>query len=332
MTDTRALVEPGNSPTSTRKDFKLDTRARLSRLRNSGSFIASQTFDQQMDTPRHSYPIAYTILGSRAAEVDRALNSWSLSPVGARIVRNVKMLEHFLAPRSMASLLGPLAAGSLEAIPLIYEHRCRDFKMCGGRVQDPPPLIGRAVDEETFATRLWERRVFFSVPQAKEALQRLGNGFGLPDRLRGQLMSPHISWVTFDTANGHPWAFADGASADELRASLGLSIITLGAPLLLLTYKRSRQLDLFRPTVADAELCEHFEPAGAKSPRHGLTVPWGQEMIELARRDIRHQRATDPLFTGAGTIRNNRVVSRPEAVHASVTFDQVDFIRAERRN
>jgi hypothetical protein len=255
-----------------------------------------------------SYKRAAKSLSKRQRRAIRAtLVRWSRnSSPGREIVRNIDPLERFLPSDNMKQILTVIYEARnerLDRLEALYASECYKHVRTGGKIRCPAPIaVGRAVEKEVFIEYLRKLPYFGTAQAAEDFVKRLVKKDSLSKGEASQLMSAYSGWVTWDdsTLGPDPFCFARSAiSAEIVRASLGLDPDGKwrGKPLLLLVY-RSSDLDLYRPTVADAGLYLFFEPPPSGLDAHGLTKPRPPGM--------------------------NRPISglqpRPEAVHGPCTF------------
>jgi hypothetical protein len=224
--------------------------------------------------------------------------------------------ERFLPDPAMLALITTVRVNAASALSLLrteYVHECRKFVLEGGEVQFSAvgTQLGRAVDKQIFIDFLSQN--FPSIFSSRKSAERFVNRLLIPTtRISNHearaFMSSHAVWVTWNATNnsGDPFEFAKHARADEVRANLGLKSARKGRSphILLLCYKCNGNLKIYRPTVADAELYEFFEPP--TDGEHGWTVPWPPE-------EISH------LPAGA------ELAPRPEGLHRKLTIDILDI-------
>ena len=225
--------------------------------------------------------------------VPKHLESEAFLPVKYMVVLLRMVYDHYAAPISQ-----------LEDAFVVL---CRTIKRKGGRVRlsPMPSILGQAVDREVFEDRLfklYQDKPFIDPDDVTDFVEDLIAGkppTGIYAQMAMNLYD--LAWATWECGGDQPFSFRSSNSPDEVRASLGLDLLHKGMPLLLLEYERpTRKLDLYRPTIADAELFHQFDPPLLETKAHGYTRPWPKEVVNGF--DPNHPPPWEP-------------VSRPEGVH-----------------
>lgn len=209
--------------------------------------------------------------------------AWSAeSEAGAIVTANLNPREHFLPVSRMRKLLLAIYRHrkvEFSALEKSYELECHKHVLKGGVIRCPrPSQVGRVVERQSFLNHLYMSSggYFVSLEDAEDFLARLIAGDELTERETEIPLSRFAAWVTWDNdaGDGDPFAFAKGNS-ELLRASLGLDPERRCVDgVLLLRYKAGIQINLVRPTVADAALFLLFEPPDIDFDDHGQTRPW----------------------------------------------------------
>ncbi len=257
--------------------------------------------------------------GNVRTALESTLFKWSTEDeLGREIVRNIHPLERFLPPDRLKQILAAIyssRATSLSDLKSAYQEECYKHTRQGGAVQcSRPVLLGRAVERETFVSRLYEReRSYFRVPaNVEDLVNRMIRREILTPRERTMLMDRFSTWATWNEleSTADPFQFRRSTAADEVRASLGLDYQRLyeGKPLLLLVYELKHSTGLCRPTIADAGLHRLFEPPPLGFEEHGWTKTWAV-----------------PVDHGRASVR-----PRPEAVHEPVALIQLRRVEEVR--
>ena len=239
------------------------------------------------------------------------LAQWARSSsLGHRIYVNLER-ESFLPREGRIGLLTVFSQStSCDANTLRdrYVAACR-WSLRGGSIRGNvrPTRIGRAVARDRLVSYLWRRyrkSVFVTLANVRRFVDRIASQGVLYPEERHLLMSEYPVWVTWDDvdpARGAPFQFGPSKQADCARANLGLVSRRPREPrtLLLLVYK-NQDIELMRPTVADAADHAYFEPSLCSD--YGRTVPWPKE-IEPAACEVK---------------------PRPEALHEPVSFSLLE--------
>jgi hypothetical protein len=263
---------------------------------------------------------AAALSGRDQSEVDRIENGASWFSVNTRRGRHIVLslkTDRFLPVRAMRRIQDILASSANSGDAKTsddYKLLCYSHVLRGGSVRTPtPPIFGRAIEEEALLdAMLPANHPRIPVDKLRSLVGRLVAGTMTRADMRALpsiKMAPFGIWVTWDRASGganDPFAFSSARCADEIRASLGLSTLAVGHPILLITYSSAGVPQALRPTCADAGLYLRFEPPPAPPPpandAFGLTKPW-EEIPGLP----------EAIFERLD------VAPRPEAVHGSIT-------------
>jgi hypothetical protein len=220
-----------------------------------------------------------------AVSIEAALVRWATEDdMGREIVKNINPLERFLPKDDMREILDIIRQSSNDPLPVLkkrYDRECHRHVLLGGPVKCPKPvLIGRAVQRDYFVLWLYREHgaYFHNERMAQDFVARLRRGDSLSDYESSILMSAWSAWVTWDekSADADPFGFMESENAEEVKGSLGLDPERRwdGKPLLLLVYHRLQNVELYRPTVADAGLHRFFEPPPIGHDSHGWTKTW----------------------------------------------------------
>ena len=236
---------------------------------------------------------------------------------GAVVVRNIDDKEHFLPEPQMAVLLTSFLRSHNKEDDYLreeFKRSCREsnMKLAGRKLETrfEPLLLGRAVEYDTFVSDLM-RTPYCTTKEGVEALldDLRDHNHILTAAQERILIDQYLSWSTFslESPDIGPFSFTDRTEADVFRAAIGLSREYRSIHgLILLVYNKPDDLELYRPTVADAELYEHFEPPRKSENRCGFTKPW------------------DPGTTGLPVDEEDRILKpRPECVHVPVELSNL---------
>jgi len=140
----------------------------------------------------------------------------------------------------------------------------------------------------------------------RDFVERLTRGDHLTMAERRLVMTRYAAWATWDLNGESPFSFVRFNRADEVRACLGLSLRDQGQPLLAFEYSRAADVELFRPTVADAALFPYWSPPPDGEDRYGLTKTW-------------------PPDTPISGLPVFGPVPQPEALHQPVSLDHLSL-------
>jgi len=249
------------------------------------------------------------------SKIERRINAWSKKcPYGQRVARNI-FTEHFLPDDKMTDLLLFIATDPLTSWKLFeanYKAKCHSLALQGGniRVKKRPLFFGVGVEYETFFKHLkdnYPSELGYSGNDVivKDFILRLRNGM-LSKNLGGIIKLKQYSvWATWnmDDLSGMPFDYCKTNLADEIRANMGLrrDDAEKSTSLLLFAYTIPPHIEPLRPTIADAELSQYFEPPVPTFEKHGWTVNWQHE----------------ERMTGYN------ILPRPECIHDSILLSEL---------
>lgn len=158
---------------------------------------------------------------------------------------------------------------------------CRESKLVGVPLATDrwPDVIGRAMTLASYASILLEDAAI-NRRRAQSLIRRaVREGIALTPALKRTLERTRVGrflvWATFDGArpNQHPFEGFDHTTAN-IRAAFGLGHCGPTEPMVLIAYRaRGRDLDLRRPTVADAEDNQWYRPHSDPAHPHGWIEP-----------------------------------------------------------
>jgi hypothetical protein len=245
--------------------------------------------------------------------IEEILSAWSAnSRFGQRIVRNIER-ECFLSKDSMHEILafilsnGKVVDNKREVFEKGYEELCYKHTLKGGQIEiKRPKFLGAAVEYEILFKHLKDiyadlgddlsiKDFIFSLQQANIKLSN--------DRKNIKLKKYNM-WSTWDEQGKNPFDYCITDKADEVRANMGLKREDAKGELLLFIYTVPTNIELFRPTIADAGLSQYFEPPVIVSV-YGWTVTWPDD----------------------GTMEDYKehIKPRPECIHEAITLGEVKF-------
>lgn len=247
---------------------------------------------------------------------------------GRHVVSSLK-LEHFLPADKMTAFHRFFATADWsdpDGYLRDYTDICIAHVLQGGAILGTPipQKIGRAVEEAAFVDGVYKgNRKKIPRWRISELVDRLGRRplSGVDRRALSKLpMSQYAAWVTWESNSGgveDPFVFSAKECADEIRASLGLSVHALGQPILLVVYASSDAPEILRPTCADGGLFLRFEPPPDYFHDHGLTKPWEELPVAPSRKaTAAGRRAAKAVFH-----------PRPEGVHSQMIFPAMLAVR-----
>ncbi len=200
---------------------------------------------------------------------------------------------------------------SWEKFEVNYQKKCWSLALQGGniKIKKTPTLLGAAVEYETFFKHLkvcfTNHGLVCSDIIIKDFISRLQEG-RLSKNLGNLIrLKPYSVWATWNEndLSGLPFDYAKTNLADEIRANMGLKrdAVDLSPALLLFVYSSPSHIEAKRPTIADAELSEYFQPPPESFDQHGWTVVWQNEI----------------RFKGYN------IKQRPECIHDSILLSQL---------
>jgi hypothetical protein len=260
-----------------------------------------------------SYSKALTIMTLSDAEVNvlnQVLNDWeSQSRFGQRIVRNI-FREHFLHEDYMSTILRFILDNGQniilwEGFEKEYQQLCYQYTLLGGEIQIPrPQYLGTAIEYDVFYKHLSDNYKLGKEDIKNFILSIQNANTRLTDVRKKIRLKKYGMWSTWSEHSAEPFDYAVTDRANEIRANMGLRREDARGNLLLFIYIVPPNIDLFRPTIADAGCSQYFEPP-SNFEAHGWTVAWPDDgTMNRYRQNIR---------------------PRPECVHDSITFEDVKF-------
>ncbi len=232
--------------------------------------------------------------------------------IGSVIVRNIDDKEHFLPESNMVLLLTAFLNShgkEDEDLSKEYLNACRlnNMKLAGGKIETEfePNLLGKAVEYDIFAAYLRQATYCTTEDEAEMLIDDLRDlSHTLTAGQEKILLSQHLTWATcgLESLDAEPFSFMAHNNADLFRATLGLPYHFRSIRgLILIVYHKPSDLEMYRPTVADAEQHAYFEPPPKSETRCGFTKPW------------------NPGTTGLPADEEEKILKpRPECVHDPV--------------
>ncbi len=215
-------------------------------------------------------------------KINDKINEWSKKhPYGQRVAKNI-FSEHFLPEEKMNEILSFIAndaSTSWKEFEVDYQKVCYTLALQGGniKVKQRPQLFGAAVEYETFFKHLQDNypTTFIDDTSTKDFISNLANGT-LPDLRKVIRLKRFGVWATWNLQNlsGMPFDYCNTKIADEVRANMGLRRTDAKTALLLFVYTIPNHIEPKRPTIADAELSQYFEPPVPTFEEHGWTRTW----------------------------------------------------------
>lgn len=232
-----------------------------------------------------AYEQALAGSGSDATRaVELVFKKWSSDAKFGRVSQNVAS-ETALAIADFARLLSSFAtelANDAMSVEIAWRTACRAHKLRGRQIpaENCPALLGRARGLADHAVSM--ARASHGALTAAEAKKLLlkhsgaANPPGLSAFLRDAPLGNHIVWATFDLVDTHadPFDRLRGLPGG-VRTALGLGHFASGDTLIVLVWNHvdSGLPPLHRPTVADAEDSEYYQPHPDANAPWGLTEP-----------------------------------------------------------
>lgn len=241
-------------------------------------------------------------------KIKKKLADWSVrAPFGQRITRNLE-IEHFIPKDRMEDIFKFIlydSSPNIETFESKYADECHKHVLQGGviSVTPFPKYFGVAIEKGILIQHL-SKTYYSRFPDKKEAadfITGLKHG-SLPSDCKDLFIKNYSIWTTWNESNPHsyPFEFCSTLKANEVRANLGLNKLNMSKELLLIIYNLPSHISVLRPTIADAELSEYFEPPPVTEERHGLTVTWKTEKwLDKLKIKLR---------------------SRPEGIHSRIQF------------
>ena len=181
---------------------------------------------------------------------------------------------------------------------------CRGrHKFKGARFPPPvPAVVGRAVPIVSHAKLISDSGVGLSPDQCEALLRRvamLGAAVTARDAriLQQARLGRFVLWATFCLANSAACPFDHLPHTTEaIRIALGLGACAATETLVLVSYRTQGGavvLELFRPTVCDAEDYHWYRPHSTPAAPHGMTCPLVPNPSNLAAQpEVVHRETT----------------------------------------
>lgn len=252
-----------------------------------------------------------SLTDSEKKDLDNFLNKWgSTHPFGQIIVKNLD-IEHFLDIKNFSELVRFILFkknDSIEDFQDEYDEKCYEYKLKGGNVKwkgKKPKYIGTAVDKLVFVEYLTRKynNIFMNNKDIYNFIEELKQGILSRNKKTINLKEFNI-WATWNENNLNPFSFCKTEEADEIRANLGLPKTLKNIEnneILLFIYPISEDINIKRPTIADAGLNQYFKPPSLSFSNHGLTCPLKDE----------------EKFKGYN------MESRPEGIHKTINLSKI---------
>lgn len=241
------------------------------------------------------------------------MQAWmEASRMGSVIVRNIDDKEHFLPESNMVLLLRAFLNShgkDDEDLEDEYLSACRlsHMKLAGGKIHPAfePNLLGKAVEYDSFVAYLRTTTYCTTEDEAEALIDDLrDSSHTLTASQEKILLSQYLIWATFrlESPDAEPFDFLVYDNANLFCAALGLpSYLRSIRGLILIVYHKPSGLEMYRPTVIDAELHSYFEPPPKSEIRCGFTKTW------------------NPGTTGLPVDEEEKILKpRPECVHDPV--------------
>ncbi len=217
------------------------------------------------------------------------LDAWRSGPSHPwrQVVANIEAETALSLDKFVALLMDFAAELALGKDPpeKCWVEVCRRLHLFKGP-QYPPPepaIVGRAAPIGTYASVVSDSPgVSLSPDQCKALLRKVAMaGPAVTPRdasvLRRALLGRHILWATFCIANPDQCPFDHlPRTTDAIRTALGLGECAPTETLVLFSYQTAGAhptLELFRPTVADANGYHYYRPHSVPTTPHGMTCP-----------------------------------------------------------
>lgn len=257
-------------------------------------------------------------------------NLWSNQSSNGHRIKDNLLIEHFLDPELISKLLLSVMNSNLsinnndiELLENHYQDTCRKNLLRGGTIKgNIPNIVGTVINKSTFIGELQKQdkdgTIFLHDPQEIEnfvqsLLEPDNNFFQIfktQEKTSLKLKRYNI-WVTWDTdSSKEPFAFRQTESPNEIRLCLALAADPrfVEEDLILLTY--TKNFDIFRPTIADAQVGSYFQPPPETFHDHGLTCPCYLELQVFF-----------PLYLAEYS--KYSCERRPEGLHKPISIDHV---------
>lgn len=217
--------------------------------------------------------------------ISKKLAAWSLTaPYGERIARNFPA-EHFLPDDRMELLLRFILNDFFldsESFETEYAKECHNHVLKGGliSVTPYPKFYGAAIEKGVLIQHLTQNYTsrFPDNKEAEDFITGLKQA-DLPDDCKDLFIKQYSVWATWNEVDptSFPFEFCSTCKANEVRANLGLNKMLIEKELLLIIYEVPKHIDVLRPTIADAELSQYFEPPHRSITKHGYSRTWERQ-------------------------------------------------------
>lgn len=233
-----------------------------------------------------------------------ALSEWKKYNKGTRIVPNIFFEQH-LKHGSFIDILKVFTKPfDLHKIESSYASVCRRHRLKGNKIEGTTNfLLGRAKPKDEFIAGLIR---YQNIPkeEAKKLVRNLKKN-RLTTWEKMTSFSHRETWVTWNenSPQADPFFYVSPPKArKKLCANIGLKDEQHGKPHLVFRYSQ-QDLQLVFPTIADAELYDHFDAAPASG--HGWTKPPNESTLR-----------EDGI--------QNDVKPRPEGLHRGISFAYIN--------
>ncbi len=240
------------------------------------------------------------------AIINKKLAAWSISPFyGERIAKNF-LTEHFLPVDRMVVLLRFILNDSSpdsEAFETKYADECHKHVLQGGPilVTPYPKFYGAAIEKGVLVMHLINNYTarFPDKNEAQDFITGLKQA-NLPDDCKDLFIKQYSVWATWnkEDPSSFPFEYCTTVKANDVRANLGLNRLLIDKELLLFIYEIPTHINVLRPTIADAELSQYFEPPHPEITEYGFTRNWERQKW-MVKSDIK---------------------PRPEGIHSKFEF------------
>ena len=218
------------------------------------------------------------------------LHEWGQTYLGEYVCNNLK-LDHFMPLNTMIEILKFIVDKKLlnnDDFGAAFEKECYKHVLKGGRIYPKgklPVIFGAAIDRSVFDKHLMTnyKNIFKSKQERRDFIDKLTINSKLPgSRHSGYInikLKAYSVWATWNMSDfkAHPFNFCATNDADEIRANMGLLKASRNEELLLFLYTIPPEIEPQRPTIADAGLGQHFQPALPLDEDHGWTINWRLE-------------------------------------------------------
>ncbi len=207
---------------------------------------------------------------------------------------------------------GELSAG-VDAPEECWRNACRSNQFNGRRLPDPiPECLGRATPISNYAILISESPgVTKSDTECEKLIRKIDmKGPAAHPRelriLRRARLGRYVVWATFNEADSSRNPFdVLPRTREEVRTALGLGDCSETDKLVLLSYRSMGSwgsLELFRPTIAEADQYCWYSPVADSSADYGMTRPLDPNpsallpQPEVVHREITGEALLFPLY------------------------------------